>query len=187
MSKERKQLIILIIVLLLVIGGYAGLRLYNQKQEATAGKEEVTYELIPASELEINQFAFTNENGTFDFTKNGDDWSYVEDEKINVDASIIESMIDKAKTLESDVKIENVTDLAQYGLEDPSRSVTLQAADDLYHIAFGDYNDTIGAYYIMVNEEPVVYTVDSATYSVFGKNIEDCTMTETETETAAEE
>lgn len=53
---------------------------------------------------------------------------------------------------------ENPSDLAQYGLDEPQTKVTVNYSDGSFVLMIGDTVTTGSAYYIMVNDEPAVYS-----------------------------
>lgn len=58
---------------------------------------------------------------------------------------------------------ENPADLAQYGLEQPQAAVTVDYTDGSFFMKIGDTVTTGSANYVMVNDDPVVYSCGSGT------------------------
>ena len=103
-------------------------------------------------------------------------------------------MVGKVASLTSENKIENVEDIAQYGLDAPSLTILVSDGTTSYTILIGDYNETTYTYYMCLeSDKSTVYTTNSVTITSFKSNtLEDITAeeeteTETETESEAEE
>lgn len=185
MEKQKRQLIVLLLLLLAVVVAYIGLRLYNRRQtewEEDGEKWQVTQDQAE----NITEFAFTNENGSFHFKKKNEAWYCKENEEISIDQTVLEDMIEKAVTVESSNKVENVQDMAQYGLEQPELTVsyTLESGENK-SLKIGDYNQTIYLYYLCLDGETNVYTIDSAWRTSFMKDLEDIKTVETQEDETA--
>ena len=126
--------------------------------------------------------------------KDGDNWICDEDRSVDIDADKVSTMVGKVASLTSENKIENVEDIAQYGLDAPSLTILVSDGTTSYTILIGNYNETTYTYYMCLeSDKSTVYTTDSATITSFNSNtLEDITAeeeteTETETESEAEE
>ena len=51
--------------------------------------------------------------------------------------------------------------------------MTFQWDDNMYTIKIGDYNSVINSYYISLNDEKTVYTVDTILYNALNKTLDD--------------
>ena len=83
------------------------------------------------------------------------------------------------------MKIEDVEDMSQYGLDAPSVNLTLQWDNNMYTVKLGDYNSIIGGYYLNVNDENTVYVVSSSVYYALDKSLEDFKLTDVDEESEA--
>lgn len=86
-------------------------------------------------------------------------------------------------------KIEDVSDLSEYGLDAPGQTVILTDADgNATTICWGSNNATTGDDYVYcTNDDKVVYTVASSVLSSLSSSVEDYRATEeTTTEEATE-
>lgn len=122
--------------------------------------------------------------------KDGDNWICDEDRSVDIDADKVSTMVGKVASLTSENKIENVEDIAQYGLDAPSLTILVSDGTTSYTLLIGDYNETTYTYYMCLeSDKSTVYTTDSATITSFRNNtLEDITAEEeTETESEAEE
>ena len=69
----------------------------------------------------------------------------------------------------------DVTDLAQYGLEEPSNVLHWETAQGSYTYHVGDYNSLGSVYYICEPESRKVYAVTASLGTGFGYSLEELT------------
>ena len=73
-------------------------------------------------------------------------------------------------SLTSEYQVTPNEDLSEYGLDDPSMTITLTMTDGtVYTLVFGDYNEYISAYYYYLDDADVLYTISSYTYNILNK------------------
>ena len=83
--------------------------------------------------------------------------------------------------------IPDVTDFDQYGLTDSENTISLQWDDDLYVITIGDQNSNAGGlFYVRVNDEDTVYTIESSVRYALEKTMDDFAASEADSETETE-
>ena len=83
--------------------------------------------------------------------------------------------------------IPNVTDFDQYGLTDSENTISLQWDEDLYVITIGDQNSNAGGFfYVRVNDEDTVYTIESSVRYALEKTMDDFAASEADSETETE-
>ena len=87
--------------------------------------------------------------------------------------------------LEASQVIENVTDLAQYGLTEPQKTITVETAAKSYILYVGDKNDLTSSYYVCFPSTSTVYVVSATDINRFNYGLDE--LVEEETETSAEE
>lgn len=189
-KKKKRQLIFLLSFLLILVLLLVGIkRLPKETQES---KEETESFSVFFTDTEaITEIGFSNENGSFHLKKTEDEWKCLEDDTLIMDSEKVSSFLNVAVSATTDTKIEEVTDFSQYGLAEPSMQVVLQSSDNMVVIDFGDYNSLIMRYYVRVNEENTVYTVERTYRTSMAKEpadfeaeeeLEDEQETESETE-----
>ena len=189
MEKQKKQLIGLAIVLILAVIAFVAVSKIPDEDESS--EETVSYEVTNLNTDEVTKLVYTNENGTLTLSKSGDEWTCEEDKSVDIDEDTVNTMVGKVAALTSENKIENVEDISQYGLDNPSITILVSDGTNFNTLLIGDYNTTTYTYYLCLEDDTsTVYTTDSATISSFQNNtIEDITTepeTETETETTTE-
>lgn len=174
MQKQKKQMIFLLVLLVALVGGYFGLKAYNSHVAAKEAKQEeenriLALDIDPA---DIQSIAYDYEETSYLFTREGYGWIYPEDTSVSIRKTAIETMAEKAASIIAVEKIEGVTNLEEYGLTEPAQIIEIITENHTYTIAVGDYNETIGKYYIYVDDTSVVYTIESGLVNSFSKNLE---------------
>ena len=165
MKKQRKQLILLIVVLLLLVAGYFGVQKYNEVQ---SNKEDASVEMVQDIVYdEVTQVSYTCDGEELTFVKEEDTWKYQTDTSLSIVQSSMASMISQITSMESLGKIENVTDMSEYGLDEPVQQISFVAGGVTYEVAVGDYNEVSDIDYINVNGSSIVYAIDTAFGNAF--------------------
>ena len=172
MKKQKIQMIILLVVLVLLIGGYFFLQSYNKKQEEKEDADKIQVAQIDADAIEAFSYQLNGE--TLSFTKIDGNWSYDQNTELHMDNDRITSMLANVTKVEADEEIDDVTDLSEYGLEDPANVITVTTADQTYTFTVGDHNATANCYYFMTDQHPdVVYTMTSGLCGSFQETADD--------------
>ena len=186
MNKKRIRQLVVLLVLLLAAA--AALIILKEKEKTTpdeAAEEEETYPVIQIDSAQVKEIGIISGEETVNLIQEGEEWKNRADGteasgEIAIDSSLVEDFLAKASSVTASEKIENATDLSQYGLENPSVNITLQWDDNMYILKLGDYNSIIGSYYLSINEETTVYMVDSSVYYGLNKTLEDFEKIEVE-------
>ena len=120
---------------------------------------------------------------SYAFEKEDETWYYADDHSLNLNQERIKAMILKVAPLKADQVIENVTDMSQYGLADPERTIQYETADRSVIINVGNLNSMTSQYYIAFPSEMKVYVVATNVVTGFNYTLEDLVEVE---ETAEE-
>ena len=123
--------------------------------------------------------------GNINLVRTGEGFQSTEDESLAIDDSAVELFLSDACSITASMKIEDVEDMSQYGLDAPSVNLTLQWDNNMYTVKLGDYNSIIGGYYLNVNDENTVYVVSSSVYYALDKSLEDFKLTDVDEESEA--
>lgn len=153
---------------------------HNDEQEDETAKYQVT----DMTADNVTKLSYTNENGTFNFTKVDDSWQYDNDTSLNIKESTINNMVIKVASLESDNQITDVSDASIYGLDTPDITISISDGSKTETIKIGDYNLTTSTYYVSRDDDTsVIYTTTSATISSFQtQSIDEFVEVESETQ-----
>lgn len=182
MNKQKKQLIILVAVLLAAVIAFV----LVTKLVHDDGQEDETekYKVTDMESDSITKLSYTNESGTFSFTKTDDSWQYDDDVSLDIKESTIDNMIAKVASLESENRITDVKDASIYGLDTPDITISISDGNKTETIKIGDYNLTTSTYYVSRDDDTsVIYTATSATISSFQtQNIDELIETDIQTD-----
>ena len=184
-KRKKKQLIFIFVCFTVILAAYLGSQYYQNHLPVDDKEDEISVLDIDTSL--VNEIGITNGEETINLQKDNDTWKCVDDEDFTIDSTKLQVFLDAAGSITSELKIENVKDMDQYGLEHPSLSISLQWDSNLYTIYIGDRNTVAGGvYYLKINDEDTVYTIENYKYNMLNKTKEDFAAEE-ETETAEEE
>lgn len=185
MKKQKKQLLILALILVLAIAAFV---VVSKIPEEETAEETVTYTVTDLDAEAVNKLTFTNETGTYTFSRTDDIWSYEGDKTLDIDEEEVEKMVNKVAALSSENRMEAVEDLSLYGLDEPEITILVSDGTTSYTLFIGDYNDiTYTQYLCLESDMKTVYTTTSYQISAFKKGIDDLIVVEEETENASSE
>ena len=188
MKKKGLPLIIALVCLFVLCAGYVCLIKYNDKQEKADSADTITVLNLKADD--VSKIAYEIDGEKVSFTKDADKWTLDSDASFEADADKVTSLISSITSMTATRKIEDVSDLSEYGLDAPGQTVTLTDADgNETTICWGSNNTTTGDDYVYcTNDDKVVYTVASSVQSSLSSSVEDYRATEeTTTEEVTEE
>lgn len=189
MKKKQRQMIGMLLALVVLTAAFLGIRQYNKNASSAASTTEDTQEtVLDVNSDDITSFRYVYEGETYAFEKKDETWYYTDDHSLNLNQERIKAMILKVAPLKADQVIENVTDMSQYGLADPERTIQYETADRSVIINVGNLNSMTSQYYIAFPSEMKVYVVATNVVTGFNYTLEDLVEETTEaTETAETE
>jgi len=185
MKKQQRQLFVLVGVLVVLLCAFLGLKQYNKAQADKPVEEDEKIFVIDAAAEDVTQLAYDYEGENCAFEKEEDTWYAAQDHSLNIKQTRVTSMVNGIAPLEASQVIENVTDLAQYGLTEPQKTITVETAAKSYILYVGDKNDLTSSYYVCFPSTSTVYVVSATNINRFNYGLEE--LVEEETETSAEE
>ena len=104
---------------------------------------------IPADT--VTALSWTNENGTFSFTK-GDTWTYDDDSAFPVDEEKINDLLSQFGAFAAAFIIDDVEDYAQYGLDEPICTISITAGEETYTVELGDFSKMDEQRYVSIGD-----------------------------------
>ena len=161
-SKRNKLIILLCVLVAACIVTFAVTR-HEEKKEEIENTDEIVLTLDEAS---VTGLGWSYEDTDLAFHKDGDVWYYDEDEAFPVNEEKVSELLAQFLELGADFKIENVEDYSQYGLEDPTCTITITTDDGTEHVI------KLGAYSTM-DEERYITIDDGDVYLVAHDPFED--------------
>ena len=179
----------MLLALVVLAAAFLGIRQYNKNASSAASTTEDTQEtVLDVNSDDITSFRYVYEGETYAFEKKDETWYYTDDHSLNLNQERIKAMILKVAPLKADQVIENVTDMSQYGLADPERTIQYETADRSVIINVGNLNSMTSQYYVAFPSEMKVYVVATNVVTGFNYTLEDLVEETTEaTETAETE
>lgn len=189
MKKKQRQMIGMLLALVVLAAAFLGIRQYNKNASSAASTTEGTQEtVLDVNSDDITSFRYVYEGEIYAFEKEDETWYYTDDHSLNLNQDRIKAMILKVAPLKADQVIENVTDMSQYGLADPERTIQYETADRSVIINVGNLNSMTSQYYIAFPSEMKVYVVATNVVTGFNYTLDDLVEETTEaTETAETE
>ena len=188
MKKKQRQMIGMLLALVVLAAAFLGIRQYNKNASSTTSTTEDTQEtVLDVNSDDITSFSYVYEGETYSFEKEDDTWYYADDHSLNLKQERIKAMILKVAPLKVNQVIENVTDMSQYGLTNPERTIQYETAERSVIINVGNLNSMTSQYYIAFPSEMTVYAVTTNVVTGFNYTLDDLVETTEETETAETE
>lgn len=180
----------MLLALVVLAAAFLGIRQYNKNMASTTSATEDTQETVLDVDYDdITSFSYVYEGETYSFEKEDDTWYYAGDHSLNLKQERIKAMLLKVAPLKVNQVIENVTDMSQYGLANPERTIRYETADRSVIINVGNLNSMTSQYYIAFPSEMTVYAVTTNVVTGFNNTLDDLveeTTEETESTEAAE-
>ena len=191
MKKQKTQMLVLGVLLVLCAAGYLlAARISEKKEAKEQQKEEGEYTALSFDQSELTQLQITSESGTLGLSYDGENWSFIEDIDALMSADESEDESSESQTEENTSyevnaskaneisaalsnltctnEITDVSDLSQYGLDEPSATIQITLSDGTEHtVEIGSENTMISCWYIRADESDVVYTIKESTYELF--------------------
>ena len=150
MRKATKLYALLGVLLVVCIAAFAVSR-YEEKKEQIKNSGEVILEIPTDS---VTALSWTNENGTFSFTKD-ETWVYDEDNAFPVDEEKINDLLEQFTSFAAAFAIDDVKDYAQYGLDEPVCTIQITAGEESYTVELGDFSKMDEQRYVSIGDGKV--------------------------------
>ena len=167
--KKSTKLVSAVVVLAVLGGVYVGLNTYVSKEEKaeSSSEEESKTEVFSVKTDDIKSLEFIVDKKEVTFEKK-------DETAFPVNQTTLDSAASAIETVEADRVLEDVEDLAEYGLDSPSNTVTVDTADGTTKLNIGDENTSTNQYYISrADDDSTVYVVAADTVSPFMNSLYD--------------
>ena len=170
MKRYRKVIIMAAVLLVACIATFALTR-YEEEQEQIRTSDEIIMQ-IPSENVLSVSWDYSG-GGSLAFHKTDAGWIYQDDEAFPVSEEKVMDILEHFESYGVTFVIENVTDYAQYGLDEPECTLHLATSERSYDIKMGDFSTMDEQRYIsigdgnvyLVGEDPIDY-VDSSLSSM---------------------
>ena len=164
--KKTQRLLLMLLVLSVLICLCLMVRSCDEDDEPR--QEEIVYDASDIDGDSVTALTVENEYGTFAFELDGGAWVLSEAPDVEIQSDVVESLAQSMIDVTGSNRIDGVTDLSQYGLDEPKIKVTVKDknGDETYRI--GNLNGLISAYYFCSEQHPeYVFTVESSVCESF--------------------
>ena len=183
MKNKTVKMILAVAVLAVCCGAYAGVKTYvsHQEQKESEAESEENTSVFTASADYIKSLDFMVDDTETTFEKKDDSWVKKDDTDFPVNQSTLDSAASSVTSVESDRVLEDVDNLAEYGLDSPANIIKIvtksedEDGDDTTATLYvGDENSSTSQYYVRKDDdEKTVYLVDSSCVEPFTKTLYD--------------
>lgn len=172
--KRNKKLLILIGILIVCIVGYSVVSVISKKSEEDSVSESTDITVTNFSADDVALLCWNYQGEDYSLTLTDSYWYNSADADFPVKQSYASTMSTQIASITASRKLENVADFSEYGLDDPSMSVSVMTSTggELSFI-FGDINSVSGEYYMQYSEGSSfvqngdVYLVSEAVVNAF--------------------
>ena len=177
MKKKSMNLITAVAVLVVLSGAYVGVKTYVAKQEEkeNAEEEEEKTQVFSISSEDVQSIKFVIDKKEVTFEKNNDEWVKSDERDFPVDQDKLIEAIGSLNNVEADRVLDNITDTTEYGLDDPTNTITITDKDGketVLHV--GMENASTSQYYVENGEdESKIYVVADSVFQPFMKTLYD--------------
>ena len=154
--KRAKRIYILLGVLAVVCIAAFAVMQYQEQQEIIQNTDEIILEVDAGT---VQSLSWEYESETLAFHKDGT-WLYDEDEAFPVDEEKMNALLETFQAFGASFIIHDVTDFAQYGLDDPVCTIDLATEDASYEIQLGDYSTMDAQRYVSIGDGNVYLVQD---------------------------
>ena len=171
-----KKLLLLLLIFVLILAAYLILKNKNQRTE----EENSGTQIIQEKSENIAGISFQIQGETEKFSRTENGWSKEGNPDFPVNTDALEKLLENILSLKADRVLENVDQLSQYGLEQPSYTVCLAEEDGTEtEILLGKQNSATGDYYVSLAEQKnTVYVTGTDLSSELPDNVMDLAESE---------
>ncbi len=180
---------ILVGCLLVAVGAYA-LAVHIAANEEETEESTQTETFVSVSSDDITKLTWSYEDTEYTLEKNSDgNWIWTDDEDFELDQDTVNGMASTISNIDASRVLTDVTDYAQYGLDDPESVITFETSDGQeIQIITGDTNEVSSEYYAKRSDNESVYLVTGDYLNYYEWGAEDLAAaddedSETESET----
>ena len=181
-KKKWMPLVVCVVLLVILFVVYFILKNQNEKLEEEENAD-TSIQVLNVAKEDVDSIRFMLDGKEETFTLQDETWKLESDETFEVDGDVLDSLVTAITEMTADRKLEEVTDLSEYGLDEPVQTAVLTDKDgNTYTVYWGDSNSMTSNDYIYINDEnDVVYTVSYSVLESFKTTLEEYRKQEEET------
>lgn len=158
MKKQKKQLIILLVLLVLSIGAFYAITYLLNTVEKT---QEISNILVFKNDVStVSEVSYTANGTAVTLVKDNDNWILKDDQKFELDQDKAAEIVSYCTNLNAREAIETDSELSEYGLDNPSYTITYTLTDGTKgSYSIGDYFEIEGTYFAKVDGDDKIYKI----------------------------
>lgn len=183
MRKQKIQLVVLLAAFLLfALGFYAAKSISAREEEKERAKEAGEYTALSFEADDLVKLEIEREDGNLELDFHEGKWSFVKDINLEmeekdeekktyeVNTSAADELRDTLANLTSQNEIAAGEDENEYGLDQPSMTITVTLLGGAEHsVEVGSLNAMLQAYYIRVDHSDTLYTMSETDHDLLCK------------------
>lgn len=177
MKKKSMNLVTAVAVLVVLSGTYVGVKTYVTKQEEkeNASEDEEKTQVFSIASDDVKSIKFVIDKKEVTFEKDNDEWVKTDEKDFPVDQDKLTEAIGSLDNIEADRVLDDVTDATEYGLDNPTNTITITDNDgNETALRVGMENDSTSQYYVEKGEdESKIYVVADSVFQPFMKTLYD--------------
>ena len=154
MHRSKRLLILVGVLAVVCAAAFLATRVQGQQEQVEASGETV----LAIDAGNVASLAWTSGEAEYAFHKDGT-WIYDADEAFPVSAEALEELLAPFSSFNAAFVIRDVTDYAQYGLEEPECTIEIGTAEASYTIALGDMSAMDDQRYVSIGDGNVYLAV----------------------------
>lgn len=154
MHRSKRLLILVGVLAVVCAAAFLATRVQEQQEQVEASGETV----LAIDAGNVASLAWTSGEAEYAFHKD-ETWIYDADEAFPVSAEALEELLAPFSSFNAAFVIRDVTDYAQYGLEEPECTIEIGTADASYTIALGDMSAMDDQRYVSIGDGNVYLAV----------------------------
>ena len=158
--KTKKRTLTVLLALVLVLGGLLWLITRSNAAEKAASSAAAEGSIVLSSFAagDAEQIRYTYQNETITLNCDSGSWTLEDDPDYHLDASACNTMVTALASLNAKRQLAAQPG-EDYGLADPTVTVTVTAAGETNTFAFGSQNPVTGDLYVQKTGDDAIYTV----------------------------
>lgn len=154
MNRYKKLGILAIVLVVAIVATFAVSNYEERKEKISESGDTV----LAVSADSVTALSWSVDDADFAFHKD-ESWLYDDDEAFPVSEDKINELLSLFEDFRAAFTIDEVDDLGQYGLDDPTATISFTADDTDYEVTLGDYSAMDSERYVSIGDGKVYLAV----------------------------
>lgn len=161
--KKWQSIVAIFVLLAILIGTYSYIKSNpKQSEEVSSEEQQEKIKLTQLDSTSISKIEIENTSGNIKLEKQNDKWIMNDRNDINVLENTINNIIDDLSSLEANLIVSESSDnLADYGLDNPSKVTITLSEGEMYTFLAGNNSPTGNGFYFMNVTDTKIYMLSS--------------------------